>query len=268
MKKFHQHSNHTFRSIVLLIFVLVQKFNAQSTYTFFSSPSFHNGFILKIDKEKNRAVFETKNNFYYLDKLENNNNERPSYENKFIKKNENLLSNSIFEKSLSVDAIDKLIKDINLFKDKCKKEPKNIGYDGIMFVASINRDSCQIQSPSQNSETGKVVLNLLDKIKETFHPNIIVDKYVFDSKLYFDQDRSFEILNKNPLFLKLYQFPLVMGCQSFEDQINELPNEKEVFIDITDFRRTEEKECLIEILKKKFKKITIIQNKEYDYFNE
>ena len=43
---------------------------------------------------------------------------------------------------------------------------------------------------------------------------------------------------------------------------------EEVFIDVTNIGKPYEKECFIEILNKKFKKITVVQNTEYGYFNE
>lgn len=264
------YNNNKYRIVTILIFLLIQKHYAQVIYSFSSSPSFHHGFVLNVDKDKNMVAFKTENIFYFLDTLKKNNTEIPNYHNKIMEKNNNLLPNSIFEKSISADETNNLINEINTLKDNCKKTPeKGIDYDGIVFKVSNNKyDSCDIWNPSINSEVNnKIILNILNETKKIFYPNTIVDKYIFDSKIYLEENKSFEILSESPLYLKLYEFPS-LGCINFESQINELSNNKEIFIDITDFRGTQNKDCIIEILNKKFKKVIIIQNKEYDFFNE
>lgn len=263
-------SNYIFKISLILILVVCSKLYSQDVYTFQSAPSFHHGFTLKIDIDNDKVYFQTNNNFYFLEKLEKKSNEYPNYKNKIEELHPEVLSNSIFEKSITKNEVDIYLKNINQLMNSCEKNRDSIrvGHDGITFVLSKKLDSCEFWSPRKTTGKGLLINNILEQIKQSFKPNTIIDRYIFNSKIYLeDDDKSFELLSNKPLYLKFYEFPF-RGCENFEAQINTLPNENEVFIDVTDIGKPYEKECFIEILNKKFKKITVVQNGEYGYFNE
>jgi len=218
---------------------------------------------LKIDINNRRVYFQTENKIYFVNGLSKT-DDLPDYSDIIEKTHPELLSNSLFEITLSKNEIDSYLLSWNRLFKTCPKDQDMTGNDGISFIISNTKQSCVIRSPEMHRE---VIYDFLEKIKKTFTPNTIVDRYIFENKMYFENDKSFEVLNLSPLYLKIYQFPL-LGCSSFKEQIEALPNKKEIYIDITDFKKSDEKECLIEVLNKKFSKITVVQNKQIDYFNE
>lgn len=256
--------------LILLLSIVSITLSAQDKeiYTFWSSPSFHNGFSITVDRKSNFVQFKTQNNYLYLDSLKTNYRALPSLylHNETLKQNPQLLSDSVFDKISTSQNTEKLVQNIEALLKRCVYiSPEKYNYDGIFFNVSYKDKKCEMQSPSESSENGKNVLEILKTIKNIFQPNSYANKYIFNSEMYMIDNKSFEIISTKPLFIKIYNMPWI-GCGNFTDQINNLPDAEEIFVDITDFKDPD-KQCVISSLTEKYKNIKIIQEKEIDSFN-
>lgn len=257
--------------ILILLCNVIHLSAQKKVYSFESSPSFHNGFSIEIDRG-GLLNFSTQNTYYVLDSLKKNYSSFPDFstQQEFFKENKYILSNSRFEKQLSVELKDELEKLLDKITNTCEHiDEEKFGFDGIIFnVNTPNGKSCKVWSPSEQSEIGKLIIDLLSKIKSVYHPNAFVDKYIFDNNMYFDRVKSFEVISQEPLYIKLYQMPS-LGCSNFEMQINKLPKSHEIYVDITELSSFYlDEECLINTINSRFKSVKIIQSKEVDRFNK
>lgn len=260
--------------LVIFCFLALQINAQQNNKIYFqSSPSFHNGFSIELDTENEIVKFSTNNIYYTVDSLKSNYKSFPnfSFEDEVLKSNGQLLSNSTFEKVLNQTDKNILISLIRkLINNSRNVDPSKFGYDGIIFEAFDEKNNyCKIWSPSDESEQGKIVLLIFEELKKAFNPNSFVDKYIFESKFYIDENRFFEVKSYKPLLIKFYGLSFFY-CEKLQTEIENLPQREMIIIDFTEIINVDEetKECIVEGFNKKYKNIKIIQSQEKGFFNK
>lgn len=263
--------------LVLTLLICFSKFYTQRTdrFIFHSSPAFHDGFTLELI-EGDILRFTTKNNYYILNSLKPKKTDLPEahYFDDDLYNNNQLLSNSSFEVILDDNKVkNSLVEKFQKLAELSKKiDEEKLGYDGITFSVDLyDGKPVKIWSPDKTSLQGSIIIELLDYLKLLYRPNSIVDKYIFESRFYVDEENVFEIINYDPLFVKFYDLSFsYLSCGKLENKIKDLPNSKMIYIDFSQVKNelnADVKKCFVNEINKKFKQIKLIQTEETGQFN-
>lgn len=260
----------------LVLIVLFSKFYTQRNdrFVFHSSPSFHNGFSVEL-LDGNILRFTTNNNYYVLNSLKPEKNDLPTFyfEDNKLSENKNLLPNSSFEATLDHKVKESFVEEFSRLADLSKKVgEEKFGYDGIIFMLDrYDGQPVKIWSPDKSSIEGSIILDFLDYLKRLYRPNSIVDKYLFESRFYVDEENVFEVINDNPLFIRFYDLSFsFLNCSKLEDKIDDLPNSELIYIDFSQVKHqlnVDVKKCFVDEINKKFKQVKLIQTEETGQFN-
>ena len=257
-------------------------------YEFNSSPSFDTGFKLVINSKERTISFEEAYSVIMIDSVNSDGLMRSSgnfefintyssrglkitkeLTNKEIRLFKNILDsiNSSRLKPFNIRQSESLIFHIGSDGDTIKEEQiyidENIAMeDGMSFHLSIS-DSISVDLGNVNcgSYKSKIIKELYVMIVNKFD-NMYSVTNTIDNNLNYIECMPYYIISKNELYIKLFKDS---SLNSLKENLNKLPNEDEIYIDLTNYKLIEMNYFKIkDIFKKKFRKVHFIldQNKK------
>lgn len=244
---------------ILLILILIgcnksqQKLNDESEknkFSFYCYPSFTKSYSFDFFPETRELEFNVIENISLADSL------TPTsftmMDSSRVKKIKEIipLSNK-FKIKISEDNNQKLKSILNELSN-CDDKEYQPGIDGTTFSIVTKKNGkekiCKFWSPEMTkygSKIGDVLDILLFELKSYPFAMSIVEHSAFR------QSHSWRVLSEKPIYIRITNFE--EDCTKFQKFVDKLPNDNEIYVDISNFRLSDGGECATKILRKKYK---------------
>lgn len=209
-------------------------------------PAFDQSLEIKIDCEKREIKLNKTADIFVADSLSTNS--FTIIDSTRYKKIRNLVPKGISETRKLTDL---QFERVSVFLNKfgnCSGKETPIGPDGTTMYVSLTSKGLKINECKYWLGGGsKEMLDLFLVLEEAFEENsILVDAVELTSRSIFY--RILKVKSKNPLYVKLLRSP--EECFELQTIIDTMPNAKEIFIDMTNYRG-KDLSCITKMFRKK-----------------
>lgn len=186
--------------------------------------------------------------------------------------------NFIIEYTLTYNEFQSFSRNLQEIEDNCvkPKDPELYGEDGMTIIFESEKGAIKktgtFWSPSKSSNVGKAFINILEMLEK--NPSGIIEKTAEKIKFYIDENEwMFKLVSKNPLYVKVLDTPCCPCQLGINNFMKTLPDDDEIYLDITHYgfyeRKNEDMSCLENEFKKKYKHVIWVMNEDdNDRFRE